>query len=213
MNECPVSQKELNRQFRVLRQMLSIHSSLRDRYALLALIVDILLIASSVVFCATTFARDDLFTKLGLSTKDVRHILGIASIAAFFSSLVALRVDWKGKSAQHRGAVQKLTLALKLFRKLRKSEGRWPENKGNELGEAYWEANSNIIEVPSRKFVRLKAKYLRKVEISKMLHSMPGYPLFVLRCILIYRHIIKSRGKVGTNEREPMDEPRSEEVL
>ena len=190
-----VSGKELNRQFRVLDQTLSMHTILRDRYATRGLIIDIVLLACSVIFCATTFARDDVFTQFGLSPQNVRYVLGVASIAAFFASLTALRVDWKGKSARHRDATQKLTSVLALFRETRQEDGTWPQDRGAELHQAYWEVMNNVIEVPTSSFVGLKSRYLRNVEVSKMLDSMPGCPVFMLKLILFCRSISKTLKK------------------
>jgi hypothetical protein len=195
INMSSVSGKELSRQFRVLDQTLSMHTILRDRYATRGLIIDIVLLACSVIFCATTFARDDVFTQFGFSPQNVRYVLGVASIAAFFASLTALRVDWKGKSARHRDATQKLTSVLALFRETRQEDGTWPQDRGAELHQAYWEAMNNVIEVPTSSFVGLKSRYLRNVEVSKMLDSMPGCPVFMLKLILFCRSISKTLKK------------------
>ena len=206
-----ISEKELSRQFRVLRQTLSMHTMLRDRYTRLALIIDILFLACSVTFCATTFARGDVFAQIGLSLKNIRFILGVASIVAFFASLVALRVDWKGKAARHRDAVQKLTNVLSLFRARQQEDGSWPEDRSTDLHRTYWEAMNNIIEVPDRPFVRLKVRYLRKVELSKMSDSASGCPLFVLRLILLIRSTLKAFRKIRETGKEPIDETERED--
>lgn len=168
------------------------HTILRDRYAKLALMLDIVLLACAVIFCATTFARDDLFAQIGLSPEKIHFVLGVASIAAFFASLVALRIDWKGRSAQHRDAVQRLTNVLALFREFRRDDGTWPEDRRGELHRAYWETINNVTEVPASSFVGLKARYLRKIEVSKMLDSAPGCPVFLLRLVLVCRSIRKT---------------------
>lgn len=187
-----ISEKEISRQFRVLDQTLSIHAMLKSRYARLALTLEILLLACSVIFCATTFARDDVFTQVGLLPKNVQYVLGIASITAFFASLFALRVDWKGKSIRHKDAVQKLSQVLALFRRLRMEDGTWPKDRAAELNQTYWEAMNNVIEIPPNQFNTLKARHLRKVEISKMSSSVPGCPVFLLRLILFCRSINKA---------------------
>lgn len=187
-----VSQRELTRQFRVLRQTQSMHTTLRDRYKKFAVIVDIILLACSVVFCATTFVRDDVFAFIGLAAENVRFILGLASILAFFASLVALRVGWKGKAALHQEAEQRLTNVLALFRELRMEDETWPENKSDDLHQAYWEAIKNTAYIPTKKFVGLKSQYLRKVEISKMLDNLPGCPVILFRLILLFRSIKKA---------------------
>lgn len=201
-----ISEKELGRQFRVLRQTLSMHTMLRDRYVRSSLIIDILFLACSVTFCATTFARDDLFTQFGLSPGNVRYILGVTSIVAFFVSLVALRVNWKGKAARHKDAVQKLTNVLSLFREWQQEDKSWPQDRSMDLHRNYWEAMNNIVEVPDRSFVGLKVRYLRKVELSKMSDSAPGCPLFVLELILFVRSILKACKKMTVSRKDPIDE-------
>lgn len=183
----PVSDKELIRQFRVLDQTLSIHTILRDRYKTCALAIDIVLLGCAVIFTATTFARDDLFSQVGLLPEKVRYILGVASIIAFFASLVAILVDWKGKAARHQDAAEKLGAAMALFRKFRSDDGTWPQDRRGEIHQAYWEAMNNIIEIPSALFVSLKAQHLRKVQLSKMLDRRPGCPIFVLRFLILWQ--------------------------
>ena len=197
----PVSQRELTRQFRVLRQTLSMHTIMKGRYTRYSLAVDIMLLACAVVFCATTFARDEVFSFFGLSPENVRFILGVASILAFFASLVILRVGWKGKAALHKEAEQKLTSALQLFRELRSEDKTWPQDRSSDLHCAYWEAMKNTIDIPERKFVGLKSRHLRKVQISKMLDDLSGCPVFVIRLILLFRSIKKALKRAPTAQK------------
>lgn len=203
-----VAAKELSRQFRVLRQMVSIHAILRDCYSRRGLFVDILLLACSVVFCATTFARDDLFIQLGLTPSKIRYLLGAASALAFLASLVTLRTDWKGKAAGHREAVQKLARILSLFRECKQDDGAWPKDRTEDLHKAYWEVMNNIVEIPDRLFVSLKARHLRKMEISKMSDTAPGCPLFVLRLILLKRSMSNACRRRQEIEEVPTDAKR-----
>jgi hypothetical protein len=169
------------------------HTILRDRYKRLGLILDLLLLAASVIFAVTTFARDELFVQLGFSPDKLRYLLGLASVAAFFASLVAMIVDWKGKAVRHQDAVQRLTSVVAQFRKCRQDDGTWPPSGRDELHHAYWEAMANTVEVPARSFISLKAKHLRKVELSKLLDSRPGCPILILRVIIGVRSIFKAR--------------------
>lgn len=180
---------ELNREFRLLDQGLSMHAALRDQLARRALAVDILLLACSVVFCATTFASEGTLLQLGLSTQRTQFALGIASIIAFFASLVSLQVDWKGKSAAHQHAVQKMSSALALFRKLRREDGTWPEGHKEELHKSYWDTVNDIVPIPDALFVKLKARHLRKVAVSKLLDSHPGSPVILLRWTVLFRSL------------------------
>lgn len=179
-----VSDKELDRQFRVLRQTLGVHALLRDRHAKMALIAEIILLGCSVVFCATTFASQELYRELGISGSFTRILLGIASVLAFFAALVMLIVDWKGQAARHEDAARKWGETLNLFRETRREDGSWPSDRADKLSRAYWEAHRNTVFIPERKFNSCKARYLLKVEESKMISLHPGSPRFVLRLIL-----------------------------
>ena len=68
-----VSHKEIDRQYRVLRQTLGIHSILRDEYSRKSKLSEILLLLCSVIFCATTFASDELFEILSHTYAEFMH--------------------------------------------------------------------------------------------------------------------------------------------
>ena len=175
-----ITDKEMERQYRVLRQTQSIHAMLRDELSLKANAAEILLLACSVVFCATAFASDELYEVFSLAPQYGRIILSIASILAFILALSFLIVDWKGRSAQHGDSAARWSNVLVKFREYRGEDGTWPEDKKNELSSAYWETARNSVEIPERQFNTLKSRYLRKVAISKWKSAYPGCPRFVL---------------------------------
>jgi hypothetical protein len=175
---------ELNRKFRVLNQTQSMHTFLRDRYASRALLIDLLLLASAVVFCASAFATDEVLARFGPKPQDVRYIIRLFSVLAFMLSVLSLRVGWKEKSATHKDAAQKMARALGTFRKHQEPDGTWPVTAWTDLDTVYSEAMNNSVPIPEKLFVKLKARHLRKVEVSRMLDSNPGCPVFVLRFIL-----------------------------
>src|SRR5882672_5227596 len=194
-----IVQMELARKFRVLDQTLSMHAALRDRYGRRALLVDGLLLACSVVFCASAFASDQVLALFGGTPDRVRYLLKAFSVITFMLSVISLRVDWKGLSAAHRQASEKMTGALAVFRRHRRDDGSWDANVTDELDGVYWEAMRNCVSVPDSHFLKLKARHLRKVEISKMLDSNPGRPVFVLRAMLFFSSLKKT--KRDTNKR------------
>lgn len=208
----PGSDKEMDRHCRVLDQTISMHSVLRDRYAWRAGTIDIVLLACSVVFCATTFVDRSVLASIGLAADKLRIILGIASILAFFASLVALRVDWKGRSVRHAEAVKDMSRALALFRALREDDGTWPSRRRAELQRAYWDAMNNNEQVPASQFLSLKARHLRKVTISKWLDENPGCPVLVMKAILMCRSIRKALGKPHEVPEEPKDATNGQEL-
>ena len=183
---------ELDRKLRVLDQTLSMHTTLRDRYTRRALIVDSLLIACAVVFCASAFATDAALARFGATPEHVRFFLRASSVLAFMLSIISLRIDWKGQSANHGDAAAKMSRALAVFRNNRDEDGAWKQGCAAELDSAYWEAMNNSAPIPSNTFVKLKASHLRKLELSKMLDSNPGCPVFWLRLSLLSSSLRRS---------------------
>jgi hypothetical protein len=173
--------EELARKFRVLGQSVSMHSALADAYAQRALLVDVVLLSCSVVFCATVISNDEFFNRQGLDPQAVRDVRAVASVLSFLAAVVSLRVDWKGASARHRESARKLSSAIAQFRAARLASGTWPDSAGSELDRAYHDANAACVPIQEKHFLKLKAHHLRKVEVSKMLDRYPGCPLLILR--------------------------------
>jgi hypothetical protein len=192
--------KEIDRQYRVLRQTLSMHAMLRDEFSWKAKASDILLLACSVVFCATTFASDDLYTFFGLVPNISRVILGIASVVAFILSLMLMVVDFKGQAALHRQAVERWSQVLAKYRKHRNDDGTWPEEVRAELDFGYWEADRNSVKIPEQRFNRLKSRHLRKVAVSELQSSYPGCPRPFLMLLLRFQDTKKALGGVHTDK-------------
>lgn len=200
-----MSPNEIDRQYRVLKQSMTMHAVLRDRYRLRSLIIDIILLLCSVIFCATTFASDGVLNKLGVSAEDVRDLLGVASVLAFFASLVSLRVDWKGKAALHKKAVNKMFDLLSIFREVRDEKTQVSREVANDINKAYLDIMRNIPPIPEKVFIKLKARHLKKVEVSKMLDNMPGVPTLILSIILCCRSMgsyLKNESRNNNNKEE-----------
>ena len=187
-----VSLEEIKRQYRVLRQRLSMHAMLRDGFTFKAKSAQILLLACAVVLCATTFASDDLFELLGFEAATSQITLGIASAGAFLFSLTLLIVDWEGQAARHRDAAIQWTEVLQKFRRCRNSDGSWPEELRSGLDSAYWEADRYSAKIPERRFNGLKGRYLRKVAISELKSSYPGCPGVILSLMIRWQHTAKA---------------------
>ena len=199
---------ELDRKYRVLRQTLGMHAILRDRYHVWARVAEVILLACSVVFCAATFATDDVYQFLGVAPSAGRIILGFASIIAFAASLVQMLLNPKGVSERHGEAVRIWSSALSEFREAWSDAG-WQADRKEELAQAYWKADEAATPIPSgNAFNSLKSKYLIGVEVSKMKSRYPGCPRFVLwmilRCTGTYRAIADSSR--SPNQQEVDDE-------
>jgi hypothetical protein len=176
--------KETDRQYRVARQTLAIHGFLRDRFAFRSQFAEIVLLVSSVVFCATTFAADDLYRTLGLSPAAARFGLSLASVAAFAFSLTLLVVNWRDAWADHRDACRRWTEVVERFRTLRAADGTWPDASREELNALYWNAAHMTAVIPENGFNRLKKRYLRKVAVSELSSTYPGCPTVLLALLV-----------------------------
>src|SRR5215216_1092157 len=90
-----VDDADIRRRARVVDMMLSMHSTLRDRYARWAAILDLVIFAGSLVLLATVLLDPRVLGFLRISDDGARVTMGLVSTLIFFLSIVALRVDWK----------------------------------------------------------------------------------------------------------------------
>ncbi len=203
MSEPIPSHEEIDRQYRVLRQTLDAHDFLNEHYVFWARLIQISLLACSVVFCATTFASDELYEWMGFEPTSAKYFRGLASVIAFVASVSLLVVDVRGMAAKHGAAMDRWARALTEFRQVQPKSGEeWPAKHRKRLHEAYWTADKESARIPSTQFLRLKAKHLRKVEISRLKSRYPGCPRFMLAAFIRCRdtyHASKEfrRGNTG----------------
>lgn len=191
MTDSPPTHAEINRQFRVLRQTLDVHSFIRDRCVLWARLIQAALLLCSVVLCATTFASDDLYRWLGLEPADGRNTQGVVSVVTFAVTVLLLCVDLQGRAARENAAVERWSWVLKEFRQVQPEQGQeWPIVHRQRLHDAYWAADRESIKIPGSTFVRYKAKHLRKVEVSMLSGRYPGCPHTILGLVVLVRDIV-----------------------
>ena len=184
-----LSEREIKRQYRIIKQTLSMHADLRDFYSRASRAAQIVTLVASTFICAMTFASDQLYILLGISAAIGKVVVGFAGTTAFAASLSLLVLDWHGKAAAHREAAKMWSYALSKFRSKRNEERDWPNNSWIDLNEIYWHTNQYSIEVPSGKFNKLKTRYLRKVMISRLQSRYPGSPLFLVWFKIYSYHI------------------------
>lgn len=179
-----ISEKELQRQYDILKQNMSMHAILQEEYSRKAKTTEIVLLICSLVFGATAFAGNDFFMFFGVSAEAGRIVLGLVSIAALACSLAILILNWKGQAALHGEATDRFHEALQEFRKYRKANNLWPEEKKEKLATAYREVNKNSVGIPSKRFSKLKAKYHMRKEINRWIDQYPGCPRIVLSLLM-----------------------------
>lgn len=207
MTEPIPSHEEIERQFRVLRQTLDMHGFMKDRFSSWAQVIQISLLACSVVFCATTFASDELYKWLGLEPTSAKYVQGLVSVIAFAVSVSLLVVDVRGKAALHGAAVDRFTRVVSEFRQVQSTVGdEWPTEHRKRLHDSYWTANKESTKIPNARFIGLKAKHLRKVEISTLKSRYAGCPQLILCAFIRCRDTFRAfqefrRGETGKDVR------------
>jgi hypothetical protein len=175
-----LSEREVRRQYRVIKQTLSMHADLRDHYSRASCLAQIITVVASTLVCAMTFASDQLYSMLGVSAPSGKMVVGFAGIAAFAASLALLVLDWRGRATEHREAAKLWSRALREFRTRRTEDKTWLSSTWDELNALYWRTSQYSVEVPSGRFNGLKGRYLRKVLISRLQSRYPGSPLFLI---------------------------------
>ena len=78
---------------------------------------------------------------------------------------------------------------MELYRKNYNDDSKaWAEEKKEDLNSNYWKVHDSIASIPSNKFNQLKAKYRRKLEISKLLDSYPHCPIWLMKLCFSCRY-------------------------
>jgi hypothetical protein len=125
-----------------------------------------------------TFAETRVISYLGLPIPASRDLLAFLGVALFAVSVVSLRVDWKEASANHARAAESLGRLKAELRDARDVE---------DVRLRTSQVLSDLEPIPDRLFLSLKAKHLRKVEVSKALSRRPGIPLLLAWAEVIMR--------------------------
>jgi len=182
---------EIDRQYRLIKQMLDMHHSLKNHYRRCSLFAEVLLLSASIVFLLTTFADENFYQFLGLTPQSGKIILGLASAIAFLMSLILIILDWPGKTARHKDSAKQWHSLLSEFRDCRLNDKKWPDDQVERLMIAYNAVCDSSASIPDNKFNSLKSRYLAKVEISKLASINPGVPAIILSIVVRISAIIK----------------------
>ena len=182
---------ELTRQYRVARQLASMHAVLHDRYRARSRRSEVVLLVSSVLIACMSFASEAMLADVGISPQTGRRCVALLSVAALVASLCLLVLDWSGSAVRHalaRDAWSDLSIR---FRILRTGRRTWQPDHANELATRYGEVSKTTVGVPEAQFIALKRRHLQKVELSKFSDENPWCPHLVLRLVLAVRGVRK----------------------
>lgn len=175
------SEDEADRQYRLVDQLLSMHSLLRDRYHFRAFLLNTLQIAASLFLCALAFVADEVLQAAGLYPQRTRLALGLCALAVLVIAIAEYRVDWKAAGSRHAEAAAKLGLLKARYRRNWAQEKAEDREAQKRLTEEYDRTMSILPPIPDRRFNGLKADHLFKRTLSARLSENPKTFAWFLR--------------------------------
>jgi hypothetical protein len=179
---------ELGRKRRVLDQMLTGHSLLRDLYQRRALILTLLILGLSIVATAVAFlSGESTVSILGVRAR-VQTWVGVLTATIFFLTLVDLRVDWRQRAGAHDEAARQLGRLKGVFRVAIVRDGV-VEAGGVDLNADYDATMEQLPPIPDKRFLSVKAKHKRKVRASKLLDKHAGAPVWYVRLLAMWQGV------------------------
>lgn len=196
-------ENEFERQYRVIDQMLTMHSSLRDRMERRAFWLNTSLLALSVFLTVFAFVGDEVFQALGLESSVTRFVLGVVSVAVLIISITEFRVDWKSVAARHADAAKRLGDLKAQYRQALAAsrEGDVGGSELERLTREYQRITNSLVPIPDRWFNALKSEHLFKQLLSKTISEYPKTPVWFLRLRLRLEGFQEAwHGKKGGSE-------------
>jgi len=187
------TQNENERQYRIIDQMLSMHSSFRDRMERRAFWLNTSLIASSLFMCVFAFVGDELLRSLNLDPATTRFVLGLTAVFVLVFSITEFRVDWRTVAGRHAEAVSRLAGLKAKYRKSFAENAAADPKKNGRLTSEYNKTMSCLPAIPDRWFNRLKAEHRYKRILSERTAQVPKAPAWFLRAQLRLEGFRESR--------------------
>lgn len=182
MNELEAKGKEENdRQYRVVDQLLSMHSSLRDCLERRAFWLNTSLIAASLFLTVFAFVGDALLGKFGVEPDKARFVFGVTAVVILIVSITEFRVDWRSVAGRHGEAAGRLAQLKSKYR------GAYVAASGSDpatnlsLTTQYNEVMGSLPPIPDRWFSKLKARHRFKRILSERVSAYPKAPIWFLR--------------------------------
>ena len=174
-------QQENKRQYELVDQLLSMHSSLRDTNEHRAFWLNTIQIGISLFLSVFAFVGDNVLRSLGYDPAMARFILGFSAVIILLLSITEFRVDWRAIGSRHTQAVEHLARLKAKYRKAF-SESQGSDSKKNSMLTTQYEKTiTNLPPIPERHFNRLKANHQLKRILSRRLSQNPKAPEWFLR--------------------------------
>ncbi|WP_461643350.1 hypothetical protein [Labilibaculum euxinus] len=185
---------ELNRRYRVISMMISMHSILYQRFKTKSFISSILFLIIAIILNVFTFINYDYLSFTGLNISSIKNIISVSSFLIFLLSVIFMLVEWSKRSEQHLQAVNQLSRLLNELRFILNIEDSEAiSHKTDLFNELYNQTHETIPKIPDEKFNYLKARHYQKVEISKFIDKHKGKPYFVIKILFFFDKTFKSK--------------------
>ena len=193
------TKQENKRQYELTDQLLSMHSSLRDKYERRAFLLNTALMGISLFLCVFAFVGDNVLESLGYHPPMARFVFGLSAAIVLTLSITEFRVDWRTTGARHAEAVKHLAGLKAEYRKeFNESSGNDSE-KNSTLTNQYDKTMEKLPPIPEQHFNKLKANHQFKRILSQRLSQNPKAPEWFLRIQLRLEGIRAALKKEGTN--------------
>ena len=186
------TKEENERQFNIIDQMLSMHSSLRDRLERRAFWLNTILIALSLFLTVFAFVGDSIFIALRLNPGVARFIAGLVAVVMLVCSITEFRVDWRATAGRHADAVSALTRLKAMYRRAFTDEVGGDHKQQRRLTAEYDKVMNALAPLPERWFNRLKAEHQFKRLLSQQISHHPAAPVWFLRLQIRSRGIVQA---------------------
>lgn len=180
MSEQPARRQENERQYALIDQMLTMHSSYRDRMDRRAFWLNTALIGLSLFLTVFAFVGDDILRALGCDPAMTRFVLGLVATVVLICSITEFRVDWQSVAGQHTEAASLLAAMKAKYRKSFAETGGDDSKKNARLTTEYDKLMSVLPTIPDRWFTRLKAEHQFKCILSERISLCPKAPKWYL---------------------------------
>ncbi len=186
MSSSQSQRDELARIARVADMLCTGHAALRDRYALRAFILDVLILAVSTWLVALAFVEPRLNIRLTPFGLDGQLWVGVLGTGVFFLTLVQMKTDWKGRADAHKRT-------LDIYAEVKREAGylfaadTFERDACQRVFSRYDMASAVGVPIPEAEFLVQKQRHLVKVALSKQLDAQPAAWLIWLRVRLWWR--------------------------
>lgn len=179
--------EELDRKYKVINMMITMHSVMHHRYKMKSLIGNIFFLITAIILNVFTFFDFHYLSFLNIDESVIKNIISIASLIIFLLSIIFIMIEWAKKSENHNIAMNQLSRLLNELRKLNSLEiAELSSSKVDLFNELYNQTFETTPKIPDNLFNSLKAKHYQKVELSKFIDNHKGKPFFVIKLLFFY---------------------------